>query len=380
MKQKVAFLSVIVVALILSSWPILLAQESQKPLALINGTLIDGTGSDSMSDSVVIIKKDRIAAVGSSRSLKVPSNAKVVDVKGMTILPGFINAHVHNAYRDFNLRTWAQDGVTTVRDLGTQFGKRAFQIRDELLKDSRNARLVAAGPQVTALGGYHPLVRLEVSGPEDASKKVNELADAGADLIKIMIEDHLMRRQWPMLSMDEINSIVKTAYERGLPVSAHITRARHLEKAIKGGVDDVAHMIIIDDLSKDHIDRMNTKKIYWVPTLELWKIVSQMYNLDWKAKSVENLRRFIQAGGKVALGTDFGGASGSFDSGMPITEMELMKEAGMRPMQIIVAGTKYAAHVCNLENELGTIETGKIADIIIVSFVFILILPNGPAI
>jgi imidazolonepropionase-like amidohydrolase len=111
---------------------------------------------------------------------------------------------------------------------------------------------------------------------------------------------------------------------------------------------------------------MIQENMYWVPTLELWKGVSELYGLHWITIPQNNLRRFVQAGGKVAIGTDYDGYTTPFDLGMPITEMKLMQEAGMTPMQIIIAGTMNAASVCDLEKELGTIEPGKIADIIVV--------------
>jgi imidazolonepropionase-like amidohydrolase len=101
-----------------------------------------------------------------------------------------------------------------------------------------------------------------------------------------------------------------------------------------------------------------------VPTIELWKRVGHGLG----AHVVDNLRRFVVAGGQVALGTDYSGAPGvTFDLGMPIREIEWMHEAGMTPMQIIVAGTRNAACVCNLEDELGALEVGKIADVLVVN-------------
>jgi imidazolonepropionase-like amidohydrolase len=124
--------------------------------------------------------------------------------------------------------------------------------------------------------------------------------------------------------------------------------------------------MVIDNLPDSLITFMIQKDIYWVPTLELWAGVSDMFSINWIEIAKSNLQRFVQAGGKVALGTDYDGYVTPFDLGMPITEIKLMQEAGMTPMQIIIAGTQNAARVCNLENELGTIEPGKIADIIIV--------------
>jgi imidazolonepropionase-like amidohydrolase len=111
---------------------------------------------------------------------------------------------------------------------------------------------------------------------------------------------------------------------------------------------------------------MIQKDMYWIPTLELWAGVSDMFSINWIEIAKSNLQRFVQAGGKVALGTDYDGYVTPFDLGMPITEMKLMQEAGMTPMQILVSATRHSSYVCDLENELGTIEEGKIADIIIV--------------
>jgi imidazolonepropionase-like amidohydrolase len=235
-------------------------------------------------------------------------------------------------------------------------------IRDELITDNRNARLVAAGPLVTTVGGYG---NYAVVSPEEAEYKINTLIDAGADLIKIAIEDDLQGRRWPLLSQAEIDTIVSTAHSRGKPVSAHITRNHHIEMAILGEVDDLAHMAV-ETLPESLIATLVQQDIYWVPTLELWDGVRRVDGLNWDDVAKANLGRFVQAGGKVSLGTDFDGYIFEFQTGMPMLEIELMHEAGMTPMEIITAATRHSAHVCNLEDELGTIEPGKIADIIIV--------------
>ena len=107
--------------------------------------------------------------------------------------------------------------------------------------------------------------------------------------------------------------------------------------------------------------------VYWEPTLELWRCVRNLHQVKWDAQALDNLQRFSQAGGKVALGTDYGGYRCDFDLGMPMSEIDLMLQAGMTPMQIIIAATKNAAYVCNLEEQIGTLEPGKIADILIVA-------------
>lgn len=337
----------------------------QGTLALINGILIDGTGADPVFNGAIVIQNNRITAVGAHSEIKIPDNAKIIDVNGAAILPGFINAHVHYGYNKTNLKAWAQDGVTTVRDLGGDPRKPLFTMRDDI-KENQYARLVAAGPMVTVPNGYPSspfgsTSALAVTSPEDAQTKVEKLLDDGADLIKVAVETgHIFNRNIPTLTPEELAAIVAVAHERGTVVSAHVTASQDLQQALNGGVDDIAHMVV-DFVPDDLIKTMVDTDVYWVPTLELWKGVNPAFG----STAVENLRRFCNAGGKVALGTDYGGYTIRFDLGIPIREIEWMAEAGMTPMQIIVAGTKNAAHVCNLD-ELGTLETGKIADVIVV--------------
>ncbi len=125
--------------------------------------------------------------------------------------------------------------------------------------------------------------------------------------------------------------------------------------------------MIVDSLPTPLISSMVAIDMYWVPTLELWDGVSTMYSSNWSTTAKDNLKRFVQAGGKVALGTDYDGYITPFELGMPITEIRLMESSGMTPKQIIIAATKHAAEVCGLGNELGTIENGKIADIIVLN-------------
>jgi len=340
-------------------------------LVLSGGTLIDGNGGPPMADAALVIRGNRILTGGLRADATLPPGARVIDVSGATILPGFINAHVHRGYSEANLKAWAQAGVTTVRDLGVAPWDDAFVRRNALLADPANARLVAAGPLVTVPGGY-PMVPwgmagLAVASPQDAISQTNRLLDAGADLIKIAIDSGgSFGRQIPILSPDEAGVIVQTAHARGARVSAHVLRTVDLARALEAGVDDIAHMVE-DELPDALISRMVASNTYWVPALELWQRVglSQQARLPGK-QLVTNLGRFVAAGGLVALGTDYAGYAAEFDLGMPVTEIGLMAESGMTPMQIIVAATKNAATVCGLGRELGTLEPGKLADVLVV--------------
>lgn len=143
-------------------------------------------------------------------------------------------------------------------------------------------------------------------------------------------------------------------------------RAHAIWLPLDAGVDEIAHMVV-DELPNELVHRMIETGTRWVPTLELWQHASRKYPVNYGEVSIKNLARFVEAGGEVALGTDYGGAPQmAFELGMPISEIEWMMEAGMTPMQIIVSATKNAARACNMEGQIGTLEVGKLADILLV--------------
>jgi imidazolonepropionase-like amidohydrolase len=305
--------------------------------------LIDGTGTDAVPDGVVVIRDGRIVSAGPRAQLAIPANANIIDVQGGTILPGFINAHVHATDSAWTLKAWAKGGVTTVRDLGFfgPYTRAKFVTRDTLNANPKRARLFAVGSFVNAEGGYPmaywggPIVK--VTSPEEARQAVNKLIDDGADVIKTAMESGYAFGQsgWPLFSPEEATALVDTAHERGEPVTAHVTSARDLERALDAAVDEVAHMVV-DKLSEQLISRMVETGTRWVPTLELWQGVSRINPISHGSMPIKNLALFVEAGGEVVLGTDYAGARQvDFDLGMPIHEIEWMQEAGMTPLQII---------------------------------------------
>jgi imidazolonepropionase-like amidohydrolase len=350
------------------------AQVPDAALSMINGIVIDGTGVDAVPNAAIVIQNGRILAVGPQAQVEIPANANIIDVQGKTILPGFINAHVHAAYSAWMLKAWAKGGVTAVRDLGAfgTYSRPNFVTRDTLNANPKCARLFAVGSFINAEGGY-PMAYLgghvvSVTSPKEARQAVNKLIDDGADVIKTAMESGYAFGQsgWPLLSVEEAKALVDTAHERGKPVTAHVTSARDLNRALDAGVDEIAHMVV-DELSEQLISRMIESGTRWVPTLELWQGVSRIYPVSYGSMAIKNLALFVEAGGEVALGTDYAGARNvNFHLGMPIHEIEWMQEAGMTPLQIIVAATKNGARSCNMENELGTLEAGKQADVLVV--------------
>ncbi len=330
-------------------------------LALVHGTLIDGTGAAPVADGVVLIAGDRIYAAGPATTVKIPSGTKTLDVGGATILPGFINAHVHHAFNQDNLKAWAQGGVTTVRDEGTSpeqvAGLKAF--RGEAGADPHYARLVSAGAMLGVPGGYGNWF---ITSTEEARQAVlAELAD-GVEVVKVSLEDgYAGQHDLPKLTAEELAAIVSTAHSNGLPVSAHITQGRFLQPFLDAGVDDIAH-VPYDYIPPESLKQMVKQGVYLEPTFTVYRNYGAPI-----ATGVDNLRQFVALGGQVALGNDYSGGPGDFELGLPMYEIQHMTEAGMTPMQIIVASTKNAAHVSAMEKTLGTLEPGKFADVLVVN-------------
>lgn len=335
-------------------------------LALVNGTLIDGTGARPVKNAVLAIGVDgKIIAAGRRGDGPVPAGTTVVDVEGATILPGFINAHVHDAYSAANLQAWAQAGVTTVRDEAINIAGAGLAgliaRRDGDWSRPRYARLVSAGWMITAPGGYG---RLGVATAEEARRRVLEELDAGADQIKVAVEDGIAgRTDLPVLSTEALAAVIAAAHERGTKVSAHITDARFLQTAVAAGVDDAAHSVW-DPASDGLLREMISRRIIMVPTLTVFDAYHVL------AGAQANVRRFVGLGGEVALGNDYTDVPQNdfphFELGMPMHEIECLAGAGMSAMQIIVAATRGAARACGLGGELGTLEPGKTADVLVV--------------
>ncbi|NIO48996.1 MAG: amidohydrolase family protein [Candidatus Aminicenantes bacterium] len=338
------------------------SQESAGvPIAVI-GALIDGTGAEPVPEAVVVIKGRYITAVGPRKEIEIPENARVFSFPRGTLLPGFINAHVHSKYDEKRLQLWAREGVTTVRDLAEAMGVPWFTLRDQLRSNPKNARIVAAGPVFTCPDGFFKEFSLIVVSPEDAQEKVNKLIDAGADVIKIGMNSPI----FPELSLEIVKAIVETAHSRGKPVAAHVISAHGMGVAVEAGVDDINHRAPIGEKSKELIQQTKAAGIYWIPTLEpRLPAPPGKGRPGRRRKAIDSFKYFLSLGGSVALGSDSGTLPG-VQIGMPIKEILLMQEAGMTPMQIIEASTRHAARVCRLENEIGTLQAGKCADLLVV--------------
>ncbi len=331
------------------------------PLALVGGTLIDGRGGAPVPGVTVVLRGGRIEAVGPVAEVVLAPDVRPLDVSGAFVLPGLINTHVHNTLTAGNLETWAQAGVTTVRDVGAREASTAvFAYRERAASEPRYPRIIAAGPLVTVPGGY-PIAywgfpALAVTSPENARQEIERLADEGADFIKIALEPTSNDAPIPMLSPEEVRAITETAHRRGLTVSAHVTLAQPMEMVVDAGIDDAAH-VAADAMSDALIQKMVARGVSLVPTLEAMR--------GWAASAGDNVRRFAAAGGLIALGNDSGYLE-NCQVGLPQRELSLLHANGLSTMQVLLAATRDAARVCRRADTLGTIEVGKAADILVV--------------
>ncbi|HMQ33286.1 MAG TPA: amidohydrolase family protein [Chloroflexaceae bacterium] len=353
--------------------------EPRYDLVLLGGSLIDATGAPALDDAAVAIADGRIAAVGPAATLAFSPDTPVRDVRGATILPGFINAHVHIAgLSDDQLRGWTRAGVTTIRDLAgdldAQLARRnSLDARD----DPGLPRLLVAGPIVTAPGGYpfavaDPALRVAgwgVRGPNEAQAAAAALADAGVDLVKLAVSGRT-DVSWPELADAEIAAIAETARARGLRVSAHIDRASALRRAVLNGVNDAAHSPR-DHLPDAVIALLVERGVTLTPTIAVYEALAfhRGKGAEWRRLTqpvmYDNVRRFVAAGGTLALGDDYGGVPG-MPVGMPMAELRHWQALGLTAEQIIVAATRGSAIACGIATEVGTVEPGKVADLLVV--------------
>lgn len=356
------------------SLPVFSAEEGE--IVVYRGaTLIDGNGGAPVNHAAVVVEGDRILFAGPESEIELPSIAVVHSLGGLTILPGFFNTHVHEVsyiqampgrLELSRLEAWVWEGVTTLRDV-TSPREELFRFKqnEEVQNDPNLARLLMSGPCIEVPGGRAETYnRLIIHSPEDARQKIEALLDDGADVVKLYFEDgSIFGESWNVMTTEEARMIVKVAHGRGKKVTAHVQEAYLVEQALDAGVDDICHSQVDEPVPDYLIERMVEQGMSIVPTLEM--------SNTWQpalVTSLVNLARMVELGVDVAVGTDYSYTFDiEFEVGMPLTEMLLMEQGGMTPMQIIVAGTKNSARVCGLERELGTIENDKIADLIVVN-------------
>jgi len=392
---------------------LLTLQQAPQPqvTAIRAGTLIDGTGGAPIKNAVILVQGGRITAVGAG--VAVPGGATVIDLSGFTVLPGFIDAHVHLAGRTIGDGDWQHSrltempsqlallgaahaqqtleaGFTTVRVVGSAaYG-------DVALRNAINAgwipgpRIVAAGVsfgirgghcdetnglQPGALGYEAGVAEGVANGVEEVRNAVRYAVKYGADVIKICatggvlsLTDSVGVQQY---TEEEMRAIVETATQLDRRVAAHAHGTAGIKAAVRAGVTSIEHGSILD---AEAVRMMKEKGTWLVPTLLAGFTVESLATagrlpppIAAKALAIAprqhaSFKLALDGGVRIALGTD----AGVMRHGTNAREFGLMVRYGMTPMQAIVAGTSNGATLLGLEAEVGTIAAGKRADVVAV--------------
>ena len=374
-------------------------------VAMTGARVIDGTGAQPLEKATIVISNGRIEAVGTK--VKVPAGATRIDMSGKTIMPGIINAHGHLSFKfddslparerlTRQLRVYSDYGVTTVVVLGTGQGdlEDAIKLRDEQAHGTLDrARVYAAGPSLR-----------NIKTAEEARARVDAYADSKVDLIKMHITGSPEDTQPAVYKV-----LIDEAHKRGLRVAAHLFYIKDARGLLDAGVDVIAHSVRDQDVDAPLIAEIKRRDVGYIPTLtrDLAIFVyestppfftdpfflregnfyhNQIAQLtdpaqqektrnSQEAQSIKqalkqanrNLKTLSEAGVSIGLGTDSGINLGQWQGFFEHMELEMMVKAGLTPMQALVAGTGGAAHVWRLEQNLGTIQAGKQADLLVLS-------------
>ncbi len=400
--------------------------SAQSKKALVGGTLIDGFGGEPLKNSVIIIEGKKIVKVGQVETVTIPADAEIISTEGMSVLPGLWDMHVHlmiNGHSDYaywdkkypsvfrsiimpaSAKQLLHAGVTSARDLGAPL-EDIIAVRDAINAGKlEGPTLYVSGPflQHEPYPGTEDF-RWGIKGVADARAKVQRLAKAGVDCIKLVDQDQM--------TMEEVFAIVDEAHKNKLKVVAHAHRPEEIRRGLKAGVDCFEHTGIaaapeypedVMQLIKERTSNSNNK-LYWCPTVE--GLFNYNYNIryqehlddpSWKVGLPDSIvqdikksiskpsqlsyfqvtpyrtptlkRKFSQlkeSGVMLLIGTD-SGIPMKFHSQSTWNELDVwVREMGVDPMDAIRAATYWPAVFHGVENKVGSISEGKDADIIAV--------------
>jgi len=375
---------------------------ADKPLVLRAARLIDGRGGSVIAPAMIVVRGNRIESIGGVT----PADAETIDLGDMTLLPGLIDAHTHVLLQgdvtsaDYDVQLFRESlpyralrasravkialdhGFTTMRDVETE----GAMYTDVDIKRAINngvipgPRMVVATRAMSVTGGYgpsgyspevaYPMGVQIVDGVEGGRKAVREQIGHGADWIKVYADrSYFVQKDGtlssiPTFTLEELKAIVDEAHRLRHKVASHAMARPGIENSLLAGVDTIEHGIAIPD---DLLDMMVAKGTFLCPTLTVTEYVAPGRGGVW-AKIPQyhrdSFQRAVRKGVKVAFGTDAGGFP--WDAINQAKEFEYETKYGMTPMQAIQSATKVAAELVGMSDQLGTIETGKLADIVAV--------------
>jgi len=382
----------------------LVALSAQSPgsvKAFTGARVIDGTDRPPMDNATIVVRDGKIVGVAPASRAMVPANAERVSLDGKTVIPGIVNAHGHvgntvgleqghysadNVLRD--LKTYAAYGVTTVYSLGDDRAEGIFARDSQRTPSLNRSRLFVAGPV------------LNPKSVDEARTLVNQNAAMKVDIIKIRIDDSGPTEMPP----DIYRAVIDEAHKKRLRVAVHLFYLDHAKSVLDAGADFIAHSIRDADVDAALIAALKARNICVCPTL-MREVSTFTYESTppWFAdplfvkhadmQAVEklkeparqeqmrnsaaakrykaglevasrNLKKLSDAGVKIAMGTDTGPPA-RFQGYFELMELEMMAKAGLTPRQVLASATRDAARCMKLDGEVGTLETNKWADFVV---------------
>ena len=407
--------------LLLAAGTLLASAETK---VLENFTLIDGTGRPPVSNAALVIVDGRIQFAGPAAQMKAPAGAQRIDLKGKFVIPGIINLHGHVGNTkglaqdpknftlenlNHQLQTYANYGVTGVVSMGSDTDL-IYKVRAEQRAGRPSlTRVFTAGRGFTGRAGYPTSapgmkgVPYEVASKADVDRAVEELAAHKVDIVKIWVDDHLGKEQ--KIPIDLSRAIIDAARKHGLRVAAHIFYKDDAQKLVEAGLYGLAHSVrdkpvddaLIAAMKKQGawqaaatFTREMSTFVYAQPHAMLTdpfftksidgQTLATLKSADYQKRMAadkdlplypgflktaqQNLKKLHDGGVKVGFGTDTGPPA-RFSGYFEHWEMELMREAGLTPAQIIQTFSKNAAEYLGVSKDLGTLEAGKWADLVV---------------
>ena len=365
-------------------------------LVIRNVTLIDGTEAQPASWVTVEVDGGAVSRIGEGvvrPGLRV--HREDIDGSGLTLMPGMIDCHEHftgdggldsmerllGDTEDVftlkavdNCRRALMSGVTSARDVGSRYGINILIARQAAAGTILGPRIVAAGEWLQFPGTWPAGLTRHLETVEELVIAIKEQIDRGAGLVKVGATGFRADGdQFGSLGPEALDVAVRAAHEVGLKIAAHCHGYEGSRQAVEAGIDSIEHGTWVDEGT---VELMAQKGTYLVPTMSTWDTrlrlgeqqgmtrVEMSGFLDRKENSIASFRRALKAGVKVAAGTDAGGSPARH--GFIAREIELMAENGMSPAQAIRSATGEAARLLGIDDQVGTVEAGKRADLVLI--------------